>query len=90
MKHFKRRKCALCGRRATVKIIGRPTNSRYRKLWSCKIYCLHCKKCTAGRITTDKELAKTTAVQIWNANQGRNLLAMERFLRKIFAGGERE
>ena len=87
MKHFKRRECALCGRKSTMRFVhARLVEEHRRKVRLCMIDCRHCGKGVMA-VGASKEAAKAEAVKRWNANQGRNLLAMERFLRKIFAGG---
>lgn len=83
--NFKRRECALCGRKSTMRFVhGRLKGAPRRKVRLCMIGCRHC----AGGVVaggTGREAAKAEAVRRWNAKQ--SLSAMERFLRKIFAGG---
>ena len=97
MKHFKRRECALCGRKSTMRFVharlatGLATVP-HRKVRLCMIDCRHCGKGVMA-VGASKEAAKEEAVKRWNTQQARNLLAMdllamERFLRKIFAGGD--
>lgn len=45
MKRFKRRACALCGRKATMKFIREQLKKApHRKAWICMIHCSHCGK----------------------------------------------
>lgn len=86
--NFKRRECALCGRKPTMRFVhARLVEEHHRKVRLCMIGCRHC----AGGVVAGgigREAAKAEAVKRWNAKQARNLSAMERFLKKIFAGGD--
>lgn len=89
-KYFKRMGCAICGRKATMNFIrGRLKGAPRGKIMLCVIGCRHC----AGGVVAggnNKEAAKAEAVRRWNARQAQNLVAMERFLKKIFCGGANE
>lgn len=80
----------LCGRKSTMSFVhGRLVEEHRRKVRLCMIGCRHCREGVMA-FGNNKEAAKAEAVRRWNAKQVRNLDAMERFLKKIFAGGERE
>lgn len=83
--YFKRMNCALCGRKAAMRFVrGRLKTAPHRKVWICTIHCSHCKP-RVNAVALSKEAAKVEAVRRWNARQAQNLVAMERFLKKIFA-----
>lgn len=90
MKRFKRRACALCGRKSTMRFAhGRLKSAPRSKVMLCMIGC---RRCADGVVAAgnSKEAAKVEAVRRWNAKQARNLSAMERLLKKIFCGGANE
>jgi len=85
MTHFKRKKCAVCGRTPTMRI-SRPAKKSHDKWWSCgsSVDCgIACPKCWDGRnwAAPSKERAKAVAASLWNALQ-RNIAK--------FGGGETE
>ena len=69
MKKFKRKECALCGRKATMRFIrGRLKKAPHRKAWICIIHCSHCEP-RAMELAASKESAKAEAVMEWNETQ---------------------
>ena len=67
---FKRRKCAICGCKPTVRIIH-----RYDNFFECGI---EGPKCFAyeNYAAPSKELAKANAVHLWNSQQKRMALIL--------------
>lgn len=67
---FKRRKCARCGRKPTVRIIH-----RYDNFFECGIECPECFD-NRNYAAPSKELAKANAVYLWNTQQKRKALIL--------------
>ena len=67
---FKRRKCAICGRKPTVRIIH-----RYDNFFECGIECPECFD-SRNYAAPSKELAKANAVRLWNTQQKRMALIL--------------
>lgn len=88
--NFRRYNCALCGRKSIMRFVhGRLVEEHRRKVRLCMIDCRHCREGVMA-FGNNKEAAKAEAVRRWNAKQARDLVAMVRFLKKIFAGGDTE
>lgn len=89
---FRRRRCGICGRKPTVKIVkGHAKTPHYARVWLCRIYCdKHCPVNGIALASNNREFAKARAVSKWNRTQQIYIRGTVRLLEKLFGKRERE